>query len=129
MLNSVNKNHPERHSALIALELSCLDIDNTALSEVCLPDFRCLHEHGISHHVQCPLRSADGQQLLTDKTSILAHWSEHYQNLFSADRMLHDSAILQVPQQPVKSELYWLPIIEETTKGIQQLESCKAVGM
>ena len=51
-----------------------------------------------------PLRSTDGQALLTDKASILNRWAEHFQTLFSADRSVAESAIQQIPQQPVKEE-------------------------
>lgn len=40
-----------------------------------------------TYQFQCPLRSADGQALFTDRASILSQCSEHYQALFSANRI------------------------------------------
>ena len=84
--------------------------------------------YGPTIQVQSPLRSLDGQKLLTDKASILDRWSEHFQALFSASRTVQDTAILHIPQQTVKPELDELPTLEETTKAIKQLKSGKAAG-
>ncbi|XP_063600256.1 uncharacterized protein LOC134776430 [Penaeus indicus] len=70
--------------------------------------------------------NADGQALFTDKTSILNRWSEHFQALFSADRVVQDSAVLRIPQKPVIVELDELPSMEEVSKAIEQLKSGKA---
>ncbi|XP_037793440.1 uncharacterized protein LOC119588873 [Penaeus monodon] len=85
--------------------------------------------YGPTHHVQSPLRSADGQALFTDKTSILSRWSEHFQALFSADRVVQDSAVLRIRQKPVIEELDELPSIEEISKAIEQLKCGKAAGV
>ena len=58
-----------------------------------------------NHRVQSPLRSADVHVLFTDKASILSRWSERFQSLFSADRVILDPAVLRIPQEPFKSEL------------------------
>lgn len=57
---------------------------------------------GLTHQIQSPLRSSDGQELLTDNASILCRWSEHFQTLFTANRHVQDSAILRIPQLPIK---------------------------
>ncbi|KAI8483438.1 hypothetical protein Bbelb_387700 [Branchiostoma belcheri] len=54
-------------------------------------DYRGFYEalkavYGPSRHVQNPLRSADGQTLLTDKSPILTRWAQYYQALFSSSR-------------------------------------------
>ena len=41
---------------------------------------------GPSHQTQASLRSSDGSNLLTDKESMLQHWSEHFEGFFS-DRL------------------------------------------
>ncbi|XP_037780222.1 uncharacterized protein LOC119576642 [Penaeus monodon] len=97
-------------------------------------DYRGFYEalkavYGPTHHVQSPLRSADGQALFTDKTSILSRWSEHFQALFSADRVVQDSAVLRIRQKPVIEELDELPSIEEISKAIEQLKCGKAAGV
>ena len=96
-------------------------------------DYRGFYEglrkaFGPTHQVQSPLRSSDGQRLLTDKTSILNRWSEHFQTLFSANRTVQDTAILRIPQQTVKPELDDPPNLAETIKAIKQLKSGKAAG-
>ena len=85
--------------------------------------------YGPTHQVQSPLRSLDGQDLLTDKASILNRWSEHFQTLFGADRIVQDTAIHQIPQLPPKEELDDPPTLEETTKAIEQLKCKKAAGI
>ncbi|XP_037773076.1 uncharacterized protein LOC119568612 [Penaeus monodon] len=97
-------------------------------------DYRGFYEalkavYGPTHHVQSPLRSADGQALFTDKTSILSRWSEHFQALFSADHVVQDSAVLRIRQKPVIEELEELPSIEEISKAIEQLKCGKAAGV
>lgn len=97
-------------------------------------DYRGFYEalkavYGPTHQVQSPLRSSDGQDLLTDNISILARWSEHFQSLFSANRTIQDTAIHRVPQLPLKEELDKPPSLEETTKAIKQLKSRKAAGI
>ena len=63
MLDQTDSNRPERRSALIAHELSRLDIDIAALSEVRFPEEGSLQEHGAGkstirsfrpHHVHAP---------------------------------------------------------------------------
>ncbi|XP_063615901.1 uncharacterized protein LOC134789116 [Penaeus indicus] len=97
-------------------------------------DYRGFYEalkavYGPTHHVQSPLCNADGQALFTDKTSILNRWSQHFQALFSADRVVQDSAVLRIPQKPVIVELDELPFMEEVSKAIEQLKSGKAAGV
>ncbi|XP_017687220.1 PREDICTED: uncharacterized protein LOC108505570 [Lepidothrix coronata] len=57
--------------------------------------------HGPAYQAQSPLLSADGQTLLTDKTSILNRWSEHFQTLFSTNRVVQDTVIQSITQQSV----------------------------
>ncbi|XP_069790481.1 uncharacterized protein [Narcine bancroftii] len=97
-------------------------------------DFRGFYEalkavYGPSPQVQSPLRSSDGKVLLSDKISILNRWSEHFQSLFSANRSVQDSALLQLPQQPLRLELDEVLTLDETYKAIEQLKSGKAADM
>ena len=80
------------------------------------------------HRVQNPLRSAGGQVLFTDEASILSRWSEHFQSLFIADRVVRDPVVLCIPQQQFKSELDELPSMKEITKAIEHLRSSKVTG-
>ncbi|GFO35998.1 endonuclease-reverse transcriptase [Plakobranchus ocellatus] len=91
-------------------------------------DYRSFYEdlkavYGPSHQVQSPLRSSDGLDLLTDSTSILTRWSEHFQNLFSANRTVQDTAMDRIPQLPLRDELDEIPSLEETIEAISQLKT------
>ena len=57
------------------------------------------------------------------------NWSKHFQELFSADRVVQDPALLRIPQLPVKVELDELPSMEELIKAIEQMKSGKAAGV
>ncbi|XP_069768090.1 uncharacterized protein [Narcine bancroftii] len=97
-------------------------------------DFRGFYEtlkavYGPSPQAQSPLRSSDGEVLLSDKISILNRWTDHFQSLFSANRSVQESALLQLPQQPLNLELDEVLTREETYKAIEQLKSGKAAGM
>ena len=97
-------------------------------------DYRGFYEalkavYGPTQQVQSPLRSSDGQVLLTDNASILARWSEHFQTLFCANRTVQDTAIDRVPQLPLKEELDDPPTFEELIEAIEQLKSRKAAGV
>ena len=85
----------------------------------------------MTHQTQSPLHSVYGWTLLKDNTSILSRWSEHFQELFSADQGLsvQDSALLHIPHQPVKVELDELPSMQELIKAIEQMKSGKAAGV
>ncbi|CAI9725456.1 Hypothetical predicted protein [Octopus vulgaris] len=75
------------------------------------------------------LRSSDGQALLTDIASILNRWSEYFQALFSAVRVVQEKAILHIQQQPVSMELDEPPALEETRLAIGWLKSRKTAGV
>lgn len=97
-------------------------------------DYRGFYEalkavYGPTHQVQSPLRSADGEVLLTDTASILSCWSEHFQALFSTARVVQDSAILHISQLPVIVELDEPPSMKELTEAIEQTKSGKAAGV
>jgi len=49
MLDTAESNRPQRRSALVAHELSCLNIDIAALSEVRFPDTGSLKEQGAGY--------------------------------------------------------------------------------
>ena len=63
MLDSSDSNRPERRSALIAHELSQLNIDIAALSEVCLPEEGSLKEQGAGYTLYWSGRPAGERRL------------------------------------------------------------------
>ena len=110
----------------------CLAMETQLWADV--RDYRGFYEalkavYGPTHQIQSPLRSSDGQDLLTDNTSILARWSEHFQTLFSANRTVQETAIDRVPQLPPIEELDEPPTLVELTEAIDHLKSRKAGGV
>ena len=85
--------------------------------------------YGPTHQVQSPLRSSDGQVLLTDNISILARCSENFQTLLSANRTVQASTTDCVPQLSLKEELDEPPTLNELSVVINQLKSRKAAGV
>ncbi|GFR64639.1 cilia- and flagella-associated protein 74-like [Elysia marginata] len=97
-------------------------------------DYRRFYEalktvYGPTHQIQSPLRSSDGQQLLTEKPDILTRWAEHFNTLFSTDRSVQDAALHRIPHLPLIEELDDPPTLEETITAIGQLKSHKAAGI
>lgn len=62
-------------------------------------------------------------------TIILNWWSEHFQTLFAANHTAQESAIQNILQQMVKSELDNCPILNKTVKAISQMKSGKVAGV
>ena len=78
-------------------------ISQRELSNTQTCDYRCFYKalkavYGPTHQVQSSLSSANGQVLFTDRASILSGWSEHFQSLFSADRVVQGPAVIRIPQ-------------------------------
>ncbi|CAE1323598.1 unnamed protein product [Acanthosepion pharaonis] len=183
MLDAVHGNRPECRSALISRQLSRLNVDIAALSEVRIQAKAAstsmaldtpssvqgnLQQRGVfqasaswsapplppgrtktgsmrNHEIQellakkrsahqaqpsCSVRrAAGGQVLFIDKASILSCWSECFQALFNADRVIQDPAVFRILHQPVKREINELLSVEEVTNAIEQLRSGKAAGV
>ena len=85
--------------------------------------------YGPSHKTESPLRSLDGSTLLTDRNQILSRWAQHFEKLFSADKIVCEQTILSIPQRPERSDLDTHPTSEEIEKAINQLKSGKAAGI
>ena len=85
--------------------------------------------YGPTVQVQCPLKSADGESLCTDKESILNRWSEHYATLFNANRQVSAGALSNITQQPPQEDLDKNPTIHEVERAISQMKSNKAPGV
>ncbi|GAB1598787.1 hypothetical protein Ahia01_000155900, partial [Argonauta hians] len=84
--------------------------------------------YGPTPQARCTLRSSDSEVVLTDKSSILRRWSEHFQTLFDADRTVQASALARIPQRQIRLELDCPPSLEEVTAAIKRLKFGKAVG-
>ena len=97
-------------------------------------DMRIFYEalkaaYGPSHQIQAPLRSSDGNTLLTDKDAFLQRWSKHFEGLFSDRRTAQESSLGKIPQVDVKLEMDDPPTHEEIGKATKQLKVGKSAGI
>ena len=76
-----------------------------------------------------PLLSADGKELITDRSRILERWAEHFNSVLNRPSTINDVAINSLPQIPVNMELDFPPNLQGTCKAIKQLSSGKAPGI
>jgi len=76
----------------------------------------------------CPLLSADGTTLITDKELILERWAEHFDSVLNRPSAINDEAINRLPQIAINEALDQPPIFEEVIKAIKQLSSGKSPG-
>ncbi|KAK4325656.1 hypothetical protein Pmani_003749 [Petrolisthes manimaculis] len=82
-----------------------------------------------TYQVQAPLHSSDGNNLLTDKESILRCWAEHFGNLFADKRQVQEESIRRIPQHAERVELDEPPTQEEVKVAIAKLKCHKAPGV
>ena len=75
-----------------------------------------------------PLLSADGANLLTEKSVILERWAEHFQAVLNRPASINDQAIARLPQVVVNNSLDDPPTITEVEEAIKQLSDGKAPG-
>ena len=68
-----------------------------------------------------PLRSADGNTLITDREGILKRWAEHFNSLLNRPSSVNQDAIDEIPQFPTQGDLSLPPSLAETTKAIKQM--------
>lgn len=74
-----------------------------------------------------PLKSSTGE-FITDRAKQMARWAEHYQELYSRETVVTDTAVENTSPLPVMEELDDPPTIEELSKAIDSLASGKAPG-
>ena len=75
-----------------------------------------------------PLKSTNGTRLLKDKSEILKRWAEYFQILLNAANPTAASAIGELPQYPVATEMDGPITEEEIDKAISSLKAGKAAG-
>nr|VZI51046.1 unnamed protein product [Spirometra erinaceieuropaei] len=75
-----------------------------------------------------PLLSANGSNLLTEKTQILQRWAEHFRGVLNRPSVISDAAIARLPQVETNADLDLPPSLQETIRAVQQLSSGKAPG-
>nr|VZI32826.1 unnamed protein product [Spirometra erinaceieuropaei] len=75
-----------------------------------------------------PILSADGSNLLTEKTQILQRWAEHFRGVLNRPSTISDAAIDRLPQVEINVDFDLPPSPQETILAVQQLSSGKAPG-
>lgn len=84
---------------------------------------------GTSSHIKVPLRSLDGQHLLTSRDDVLNRWAQHFETLLNVDRTADLRHISLLPQLPVCEKLNRPLAREEVVLAIKQLHNKRAVGI
>ena len=74
-----------------------------------------------------PLKTTTGV-IITDRAKQMERWAEHYQELYSMETVVTDTAVENTCPLPVMEELDDPPTIEELSKPIDSLASGKAPG-
>ena len=75
-----------------------------------------------------PIRSADGNTLLTDLSKILDRWAEHFQQLLNQANPTDPTFLDSIPQLTIVEELDQVPTYLEVEKAIWSLKNHKAAG-
>nr|XP_027227478.1 uncharacterized protein LOC113819443 [Penaeus vannamei] len=65
--------------------------------------------YGPQRTATCPIRSADGSKLITDKKEILDRWAEHYQHLLNRSNPSDPTVFENLPEFPTIPELDNMP--------------------
>ena len=84
--------------------------------------------YGPSDKSLTPVRTQNGDQLLTSKTNIMARWKEHYSTLLNTRNPSSPSCIEDIPQLPMKAELAEPPSMQEVGNAIKNLKNHKSPG-
>lgn len=75
-----------------------------------------------------PVRSTDGEKLLTDKAEILTRWAEHFNCLLNRPSSMSEEALDAIPQRQILKDLDLPPLLHEVCKAIKQTSSGKSPG-
>ncbi|KAL8621706.1 hypothetical protein ACOMHN_061841 [Nucella lapillus] len=75
-----------------------------------------------------PLKSTTGE-IITDRTKQTERWAEYYQELYSRETIVTDTAVENTCSLPVMEELDDPPTIKELSKAIDSLASGEAPGI
>ena len=83
--------------------------------------------YGPSTRGPVAIRATDGT-LLTDSTSILARWKEHFEKLLNRDSFPDWEVLRSLPQEPIQVHLDAPPSLSEVDLAIRQLKLRKSPG-
>ena len=84
--------------------------------------------YGARQGTKYPVRAADGEELLTDRSEVLQRWAEHYRQLLSQQATADLSIVEEFPEQRTLNELDLAPSLEEVEAAIKSQKTGKAAG-
>lgn len=84
--------------------------------------------YGPSQPASTPLKSLDGETLLTDKEDILNRWAEHFHSVLNRPSTINDEAIDRLQQTPINHKLDVAPSLPEVKKALHRIANGKAPG-
>ena len=75
------------------------------------------------------LKRTDGMETFSDRTRVVARWSEHFQKLLNVNGDINHEVLLDnIPQRITKTSLYEIPTMDEMTRAIASLKDGEATG-
>nr|VZH91233.1 unnamed protein product [Spirometra erinaceieuropaei] len=77
--------------------------------------------YGPPTKVTAPLLSADGRNLLTEKTHILQSWAEHFRGVLNRPSTVAGAAIDRLPQVETNVDLESPSSLQETIRAVKQI--------
>ena len=84
--------------------------------------------YGPQRDTFCPVRSADGSTLITEKPKILGRWAEHYEELLNRSNPTDPTLLDDLPDLPTSWELDDVPTRQEVSQAVSSLKNSKAAG-
>ena len=75
-----------------------------------------------------PLRSSNGNELLSTMEDISGRWQEHFNELLNRDSNVNLETLANIPQKPIVNEMAAKPTLEEVKSAIKKLNLGKAPG-
>ena len=84
-------------------------------------------EMGPTQSKTAPLKSSSGE-IITDKGQQMERWVKHYSDIYSRENTVSPAALVVIECLPTMDELDSEPSVEELSKAIDSLASCKAPG-
>lgn len=85
--------------------------------------------YGPQERVTVPMRSADGQRLITDKTEIRQRWQEHFESLLNRACNTDASVLDSLPDFPTDDSMLEPFTPAELSKALQSTHNGKASGI
>ena len=84
--------------------------------------------YGPQYVTPSPILDSDGKTLLTERSSILKRWAEHFDAVLNRPSEINEEAINRLPQVDINPDLDIAPTLPEVEKAIDQMSNGKAPG-